>query len=62
MCPKCKRYFRKKDNVVLDILNTVIHFHCVDLDYTIPLKNSGTFKKIVKLYPFYESDEKDALD
>lgn len=52
-CPLCGTLYRKKDLVVLDIVNTITHSRCVDRENCFPIKDSGTYGQILKAYPFF---------
>ncbi|RDW21433.1 hypothetical protein CWR48_03255 [Oceanobacillus arenosus] len=61
-CPKCSRFFRKKDIVNLDICNTVIHATCVDEQWIYPIKDIGTYAGFVKKYAFLSVRSGDVND
>ena len=50
-CPRCRRFYLNKDQVFLDIVNTIIHVKCYTLD-TLPIKDRGTYKSIMEKYEF----------
>lgn len=52
-CPRCNRYFKNKDRVFLDEMNSVIHKRCYTLD-TFPIKNRGTYREIIVQYDFFQ--------
>mgnify|MGYP001240453621 CR=1 FL=1 len=51
-CPKCKSYFKRNDNVVIDELNTLIHVKCLDDNHKFLIKHSGPFHYIKNKYSF----------
>lgn len=54
MCPVCNRYFKDKDRVLLDQLNTVIHQNCYE-DMNFPIIDSGTYRSTIEKYNYFES-------
>lgn len=52
-CPICRRLFRNKDLVVVDVINTMIHVTCVR--YTLyELKDIGTYEAMKKIYLIHD--------
>ena len=51
-CPLCSRFYKNKDMVFLDIINTVIHQRCYTLD-TLPIIDRGTYREIITKYDFF---------
>lgn len=51
-CPICKTNFRKRDVVIIDVLNTMAHRKCApkDTGYLRNIKDGGTFFGIMKRY------------
>lgn len=58
-CPICRKAFKRQDQVVLDIINTVIHHECY---YTcvgrklFPVKDEGSLRKIIATYELFGHD------
>ena len=57
-CPICRETFKRQDHVVLDIINTVIHCDCYETTDRplLPVKDGGTFRKLVATYEFFWED------
>jgi hypothetical protein len=59
-CPVCSEIVQLDENVFLDIINIIIHQKCY---YTsskqLPIKDRGTFQKLLLKYPFFNEDEED---
>lgn len=56
-CPLCSMVIKRQDKVVLDMINTVIHYECYHT-YTsektlLPIKDEGSFRKMVATYEFF---------
>ena len=53
-CPKCKKFFKRNDLVVIDLINAITHVECVSGSLNdIPAKHSGPFHYIKKKYPYF---------
>jgi hypothetical protein len=54
-CPVCSELVKLNDKVTLDIINTVMHQSCYykSPQPRLPLKDEGTFKKMIFKYPFF---------
>ncbi|MBE2904657.1 RING finger protein [Anoxybacillus flavithermus] len=57
-CPICRKAFKRQDQVVLDIINTVIHRECYETTDRplLPIKDEGTLRKLVATYEFFWDD------
>lgn len=51
-CPICRDQVHLYEPVNLDIINTVTHQHCKTKQ---EIKDSATFRVIMKKYPFFKS-------
>jgi hypothetical protein len=48
------------EKVFLDIINTVMHQKCYyQSSKRLPIKDEGTFQKMLLKYPFFNEDEED---
>jgi hypothetical protein len=54
-CPVCSVVIRPDDKVFLDFINTVIHQKCYYKSpaHQFPIKDKGSFKKILFKYSFF---------
>jgi hypothetical protein len=52
-CPVCGRYYRDKEIVLVDEMNTVIHPKCFDTESAFFIKDSGSYREIVDRYAFF---------
>jgi hypothetical protein len=54
-CGICSEVVEIDDKVFLDLINTIIHQKCYfkHPEYLLPIKNEGTFKKMLFKYPFF---------
>ncbi|RPF55267.1 hypothetical protein EDC24_0138 [Aquisalibacillus elongatus] len=46
-CPDCKRFFKNKDRVFIDEINTIIHQKCYAPGKILEVKDNGTYKDIL---------------
>ncbi|UQD52291.1 hypothetical protein C0971_09920 [Bacillus methanolicus] len=55
-CGICSEIVEINDKVFLDHMNTIIHqkCHCKHLDPQIPIKDEGTFRKMLLKYPIFK--------
>jgi hypothetical protein len=59
-CPVCREPVQMDEKVFLDIINTVMHQKCYyQSSKRLPIKDEGTFKKILFKYPYFHEDDKD---
>jgi hypothetical protein len=59
-CPVCREPVQMDEKVFLDIINTVIHQKCYyQSSKRLPIKDEGTFQKMLLKYPFFNEDEED---
>ena len=47
-CPVCKRYYKNRDKVYVDLINTIIHQDCYLPERFLQIKDCGTYKQILK--------------
>lgn len=52
-CPHCRRYYKNKDQVVLDEINTVIHMRCYSAS-DFGIKDRGTYRALIERYDYFE--------
>jgi hypothetical protein len=57
-CPICSMKIKRQDQVVLDVIYTVMHQECYNQEYMVgkslfPIKDEGLFRKIVFTYEFF---------
>jgi hypothetical protein len=55
-CPVCSKIVRFEDKVILNDINTITHQECYYqlTAYQLPIKDKGSFKKILLKYPFLQ--------
>ncbi|MBB6285309.1 hypothetical protein [Geobacillus subterraneus] len=59
-CPICSEPVQPDEKVFLDIINTVIHQKCYyKFPRRLPIKDKGSFKKMLLKYPFFHEVEED---
>jgi hypothetical protein len=59
-CPVCREPVQMDEKVFLDIINTVMHQKCYyQSSKRLPIKDEGTFQKMLLKYPFFNEDEED---
>lgn len=51
-CSRCKRYFKNRDRVFLDELNTIIHQKCYTINNLFAFIDNGTYREITEKYDF----------
>jgi hypothetical protein len=59
-CPVCSEPVQMDEKVFLDIINTVIHQRCYyKSPRRLPIKDEGSFQKMLMKYSFFNEDEED---
>jgi hypothetical protein len=60
-CPICSEPVHPDEKVFLDIINTVMHQKCYYKfpQRRLPIKDEGTFQKMLLKYPFFHEDDED---
>jgi hypothetical protein len=59
-CLICSEIVKIDDKVFLDILNAVVHQKCYyqsSKRQLLPIKDEGSFKKLLLKYPFFHEDD-----
>jgi hypothetical protein len=58
-CPVCSEIVAIDDKVFLDYINTIIHQKCYyKLTRKFPIKDEGSFRKMLFKYPFFNEHNK----
>jgi hypothetical protein len=53
-CPICSEIVHPDDKVFLDLINTILHQRCYyKSPRRLPIKDQGTFQKMLLKYPFF---------
>ncbi|WP_041264661.1 hypothetical protein [Geobacillus thermodenitrificans] len=59
-CPICSEPVQPDEKVFLDIINTIIHQKCYyKSPRRLPIKDKGSFQKMLLKYPFFHEDDED---
>ncbi|WP_378210818.1 hypothetical protein [Anoxybacteroides rupiense] len=61
-CPVCSKKVKRQDQVVLDVIHTVMHQECYNQEYIagkslLPIQDEGSFRKIVHTYEFFLEEQ-----
>ncbi|KZE53386.1 hypothetical protein [Rossellomorea marisflavi] len=54
-CAACGKSYERKDEVALDIANTILHKGCPEDSIGLEVIDEGTFEEIVLKYSFFDS-------